>query len=986
MLSVTPVKVDALDGHRTIQRISDNMDIEQTSNAPDAVDTQTHSFAPMVFPGPSGKLAIIYSKDPEERAASTSNDFIQLIARKVNNVPQHDIENVVVGTFSLATTYGWQYKNQRDRGDLDEAIALAERAKDEAVRYNIDIKAWQLLLPELYLLKFEDTQMPEDLEEACYQLHSVSNSLKNHPKMRGWHAYEACQLLRACLEYLPNARLLDEGTTFAQISEESPAQNLEHYAQVLLLSGAFLFMKSDRSQSVQDLLKALTKLNQALAEGLPESDQTRAMYFISKARIRLILLTGQQEDREASKQTAEFWNKAIFGSNTYNKLELAQFSYRVWEKLHRDGSKVRKNFIDKAEKVMSEILLTEPFSQDKGFRAASLVLAGEISEACSETPEFDRQRALENPAAYWTRCWEMTGGSLHYRLRAIHLLSCRFFRQGRYPEAWTSFQKAIELIPIACPQHFDIEDKKHLVKSLHEISVDACATALALGDTDAALEVLEQGRGLFHSHFDNSSKDIVRLKRDHLDLFRKFETARSRNLHQGHSLATLQTLESMPDGNIEDLQHETNPLDKVFEEIRQLPTFENFLRPLTAKEIRSTAENGTIVVLVGSALRQYAILMFNEEVHHIDLHEAVLPEHRITPEELRRMSRETISNIVREDHDFQIRNRALRSILVSLWRGVVRPISDFLDLKPVDGPPTFHACVLNATGHHVTWMRTGDFHRLPVNMALDTSSRYPSLFNSRASSTFASSFRMLLTNRSRKPIVWRKKEPGFIISMPPTSGPTRVADRHETRESLRSRGLWIRNAREESTAVQEAAPNICWNLLERPSPQALQEQCLGSPFLHFICHGVSNVDDPMKSYLKLWNKPENAKGQPECLTVSQIANWTTTRSCIAFLSSCSTADAAQPTLFEENVDICNTLNLAGVHDVVGSMWPVPDKIGLILAEYFWKFFNDFMPDGEEHESFVVAQALNVALSVAAAEEPSELLSWAGFIHVGGSYR
>lgn len=183
--------------------------------------------------------------------------------------------------------------------------------------------------------------------------------------------------------------------------------------------------------------------------------------------------------------------------------------------------------------------------------------------------------------------------------------------------------------------------------------------------------------------------------------------------------------------------------------------------------------------------------------------------------------------------------------------------------------------------------------------------------------------------------------------------------------------------------VAEASPNIEWNVLERPSPQDVQERCLNSPFLHFICHGVSDSKDPMKSHLRLWKKSNIGKGRVEDLTVSQIFDWTAERVCVAFLSSCSSADASKPTLFEENIDICNILNMSGVHDVVGSTWPVSDAVAATMAKWFWEFFNDFMPDGQEHESGVVARALNCALIITSAEHPGEPLAWAGYLHVGG---
>ena len=58
---------------------------------------------------------------------------------------------------------------------------------------------------------------------------------------------------------------------------------------------------------------------------------------------------------------------------------------------------------------------------------------------------------------------------------------------------------------------------------------------------------------------------------------------------------------------------------------------------------------------------------------------------------------------------------------------------------------------------------------------------------------------------------------------------------------------------------------------------------------------------------------------------------------------------------------------------------------MVVAVTFWHFFNHFMPDGKDYDSILVAMALNMALASAGTQNPSEPLSWAGFIHIGGKF-
>lgn len=370
-----------------------------------------------------------------------------------------------------------------------------------------------------------------------------------------------------------------------------------------------------------------------------------------------------------------------------------------------------------------------------------------------------------------------------------------------------SFEKAVSMIPTVCPEHFPLDDKKHLIESLHEISIDACATALALGNAEKALEILEQGRDLLHSHFDKSPYNIAKLKDEYKNLFERFERVRNRNLHNTQPGVGLQT--ASPSAAEESVE-------TILSQIRRLPHYNDFLRSLNVEKMRNLAKEWPIVVLVGSFLGQHAIIVKEHGVQSIDLHDAVHPKHRVSHKELRHMSREWMSRIMEEQGDFNGRNEALVYVLKRMWKGVVEPISDALGLPEVKSPPNIKNLIFASFQSRVTWIRAGDFHRLPVNMALDVSSDYPVLVAGRVTSSFASSFRVLSTGRSLEPMILGKLEQGFVVSMPPTSTSASTASDNSTRASLRLTSPWIRNAKKETSLVTEASPNIEWNVLEAP--------------------------------------------------------------------------------------------------------------------------------------------------------------------------
>ncbi|KAL8702674.1 MAG: hypothetical protein Q9201_004155 [Fulgogasparrea decipioides] len=944
--------------------------------------TEQVSFLPLVFQ--SDKLGEIkLFGDPEEfTGAVTMSELIELLLSRIQALPEKPMIDIVWGCYSVATLYWGEYYHNRNIKGLDEALSWAEKANALAKEHKVKSVCWRKLTPELYLLKFEVSQMQEDLEHACHLLRDALAGIPEN-SLRGTYAEEFYHTLWQSYEYRPNARILEEAIYVAQIAEDCPCETEGEHGHRLVLSGMAMLTLGDRTQNRDHTRRAIDKFDQALSKGLDSHDAGRAKYHRSQAHWYLACVAENEPADLAQSFTSYF--RSMMDGNLESKYQFAQFFFQKWEDLERLDTRgaiidkadvnTKRALIDIAQVTMRYIISCDKMRTSPSTHAMTLLLAGRISEAYHIEFENHRQTELKDPSTYWMECWEMRTAPLDDRLLANQFLSRRLFMQGKHEDAWMNFERAANMIPIVCPQHFPLDDKKHLIEPLHEISIDACATALALGKTEKALEVLEQGRGLLHSHFDKSMYNINKLENEHKDLFERFERARNRTLYNTQPDAGLRTASS---SEVEE------SVETVLVQIRRLPHYENFLRSLNNEEMRSLAKVGPIVVLVGSPLGQYAIIVREHELQSINLHEVVHPEYRIPHRELRRLSREVMSDIMQGQGGFDDRNKAITYLLKKLWKGVVKPISDALELPEVKGRPDINKLLLTSFQSHITWIRTGNFHRLPVNMAIDDSSYYPVIFAGRVTSSFAPSFRVLSTGRSREPIILRKLEQGFVVSMPSTSKSTLTTNDDGSRASSRLTSPWIRNAREETSMVMNASPNIKWNVLERPSPQDVQQRCLNSPFLHFICHGISDSKDPMRSHLRLWEKSGTGKGRVEDLTVSQIFGWTIQRVCVAFLSSCFSADISKPTFFEESMDICSTLNLAGVHDVVGSMWPVSDIVAAQVAEVFWSLFDRFRPDGgEDHVSRLVARALNYAVLITATKHPDEPLAWAGFVHVGG---
>ena len=149
-------------------------------------------------------------------------------------------------------------------------------------------------------------------------------------------------------------------------------------------------------------------------------------------------------------------------------------SYFFWKASRRVG------FLSNAAKFVL-YLLRDNETEDLSPNALSAILCkgGEIA-ADIRIAQPD-QTLLEEPLAYWIRCWQNRRATFNGRLHAMHLASQYLFRQKRYTDAFQYAKKAVELILFACPAHLDMSERENLVPLLNGISVDACALGIKLG-------------------------------------------------------------------------------------------------------------------------------------------------------------------------------------------------------------------------------------------------------------------------------------------------------------------------------------------------------------------------------------------------------------------------------------------------------------------------------------------------------------------------
>ena len=145
-------------------------------------------------------------------------------------------------------------------------------------------------------------------------------------------------------------------------------------------------------------------------------------------------------------------------------------------------------------------------------------------------------------------------------------------------------------------------------------------------------------------------------------------------------------------------------------------------------------------------------------------------------------------------------------------------------------------------------------------------------------------------------------------------------------------------------------------------------------WVHFACHGIQDVSDPLKSGIHLHD------GRLELLEImrQQMSNPD-----LAFLSACQTSKGDLE-LSEEVVHLAAGMLAAGYRGVVGTMWSISDTHGPEFATEFYKYLLT-EKESKGLDSTRAAYALDHAVRKVQerlGNDDAAFLTWVPYVHFG----
>ncbi|MGW0777253.1 CHAT domain-containing protein [Streptomyces sp. NPDC002835] len=488
-----------------------------------------------------------------------------------------------------------------------------------------------------------------------------------------------------------------------------------------------------------------------------------------------------------------------------------------------------------------------------------------------------------------------------------------------------------DLLPKLSGRTLGRESQETRLREVSSLATVAAAVSVMADRPQEALVRLEQGRGVLlaqalqlrgrHDELAAASPELAdRFERVCAEL-----VARQRSPEQRKEAAA--------------------EFDRVVEEIRARPGFARFYRSPDWEQLSEATAHGPVAVVNVSPMGCFVLLLTRPPGGRSAVE--VLPL-EVMPEEIGERAgtfRTAVSRLLHPDTPGRERLRRDEEMKGTLrWLGthIVGPVLARLGLDRPARP--------GAPRPRLWWCPTGVLSVLPLHAAL--LEKRPGGENVYTHDLVVSSFTptlgALLHARSR-----------------PTSG--------KGRPSLVAVAVDTGTAYPRLTALGDelAATGVLPGRRDElrgteATPQAVLAALRTHTHAHLACHGVRDRADPSRSRLLLHG------GE---LTLRELAGERLPEAEFAYLSACHSAAPGEE-LADEVISVASAFQLCGYRQVIGSLWTVDDKMGLLLAREVYR--NLAAPDTP-----AAACALHRAIGVLR-EHPRyrDPLFWGSVIHSG----
>ena len=432
---------------------------------------------------------------------------------------------------------------------------------------------------------------------------------------------------------------------------------------------------------------------------------------------------------------------------------------------------------------------------------------------------------------------------------------------------------------------------RHLVilKSLtSSLAVDAFSACLRKRAPARAVELLEQGRGVFWSQ-------LTRLRSPLADVTGSSPAGKTlADEFTRLALLIRNALNSPGADQHERLCHLNLELQRVVTDIRNLRGLSRFLLPSLFPDLQLAASGGPVIIVNASKYSCDALIVFlDRDPVHIPL--------QITQEGVRDLSTEfrtltmqaTRADVTKE----------LAFFLRKLWDQIVSPIVCFLR--------TAHP-----SQSRIWWCPTAEFSVLPLHAAgpyRKGQQNLPHIYISSCTPTLTA----LVRARRHDPLNSAVEQKRFIAI-----GQAKAAGERELPSVGTELGVICQRVDGFATFTRIDG--------EQSRISRVVEELGKNEWVHFACHGLPNRKQPFESAFALHDGH---------FTIQRIIGCDLKNPEFAYLSACHTTvgDEESP---DEVIHLASAMQFSGFRSVIGTMWAVDDGATNKITSTFYKHMVD----------------------------------------------
>lgn len=491
------------------------------------------------------------------------------------------------------------------------------------------------------------------------------------------------------------------------------------------------------------------------------------------------------------------------------------------------------------------------------------------------------------------------------------------------------YAAVIDSLATLAPRSWERLDREYGVSRFATAVSEAAAAAIAAGDLEGAITVLERGRGLL-TESGNGLADLAALQHARPDLAERYQQVQAALAELNDPADELASAAQAVTANIARRQRLHREEHQLLTEIRQTLGFGSFLRPPGCRDLLS-ALPGPVVLINTSVHRCDAIIIDRGTLALVPLDKA----HRVD------MAWHT-GRFVHAAQSFNRPGDQAEAVKIAvetltwLWHQVMLPILDRLGRRD-----------------RVWWCPIGALSFLPLHAAGPYRSGGREAVLDHVVSSYTPSLRTLAAAASRS---GTPAAPSMLAVAVP--------------EALGSPPL--RGAEAEARIAAAAFRDHTLLIGPAGTRAAVLDGLMKHTWFHFAGHGKQSTVNATDARLVTHDVISGG------IKAADISSLPAVTAHTAYLSSCQTA-AGKITLPDEGAHTAGAFLAAGFTHVVASSWKVRDDVAVEVAEAFYRLAHVQSP----------AHALHTAvreLRARMAEDPEpsglELFIWTPFVHFG----